>query len=362
MAKLTKPDMSIQWAQTGTIVVPSDGKKQLGWTAEKPGFENMNWLQNRQDSGLSYSFQMGITEWDNATEYQYASGYASYVQYNGIVYKAIQTGTNKNPSTETGYWTRAFDDYGAASTVNSALTSHITNYGTLAGLSNVTTARSNLSVYSIAQCDAAFAPIAGNSGQTFLVGNATSANHALRKSQFDAKTGQATESVAGIAEVATQAETNAGTSDTTIVTPLKLATNLVAKTASISDAKTGTSTTLFMTPSAFKGAFNDTGQQSLTTNGYQKLPGGMIIQWGKYSSGGSTGSIAFSTTFTSTSSVFSINTTPVYNSTITNANAPMTYVKAYNNVGFDFVSGLESEIDDVFHLYGHTFFWFAIGY
>lgn len=285
MAKLTKPDMSIQWAQTGTIVVPSDGKKQLGWTAEKPGFENMNWLQNRQDSGLSYSFQMGITEWDNATEYQYASGYASYVQYNGIVYKAIQTGTNKNPSTETGYWTRAFDDYGAASTVNSALTSHITNYGTLAGLSNITTARSNLSVYSIAQCDAAFAPIAGNSSQTFLVGTATSAGHAVRKSQFDAKTGQADETTAGIAEVATQAETNAGASDATIITPLKLATNLVAKTASISDAKTGTSTTLFMTPSAFKGAFNDTGQQSLTTNGYQKLPGGMIIQWGIYDKG-----------------------------------------------------------------------------
>ena len=285
MAKITKPDISIQWAQAGSISVPSDVKKQTGWTVEKPANEYMNWLQNRQDKGIAYSYQMGISEWDGTTEYQYASGYASYVQYDGVVYKAIQTGTNRTPSTETGYWTRAFDDYGAASTVNNALTNHITNYGTLASLSNVTTARSNLSVYSIAQCDAAFAPIAGNSAQTFLVGTASSANHAVRKSQFDAKTGQADETTAGIMEVATQAETNAGASDLVAVTPLKLATNLTAKTASTADVKTGSSTTLFVTPSSFTGFFNSTGQQGLTTNGYQKLPGGLIIQWGIYDKG-----------------------------------------------------------------------------
>jgi len=222
MSKITKPDLSIQWAQTGTVSTPTDGKKQQGWTAEKPAFEYMNWLQNRQDTGIYYTFQMGVPEWDGNTEYQYASGYASYVQYNGVVYKSIQTGTNKNPSTETAYWERAFDSYGSAATVNTALSNHITNYGTLASLSNVTTARANLSVYSIAQCDATFAPIAGNSSQTFLVGSPSSANHAARKSYVDARTGQANETTAGIAEIATQAETNAGVSDVTVVTPKKL--------------------------------------------------------------------------------------------------------------------------------------------
>ncbi len=232
MSKITKPDISIQWAQAGVIVAPSDAKKQAGWVVEKPAYDYMNWLQNRQDTAIAYTYQMGIPEWDSATEYQYAAGYTTYIQYNGIVYKALQVSTNKNPASETSYWVRAFDSYGSASTVNSALTAHITNYGTLASLSNATTARSNLSVYSIAQVDATFAPIAGNSAQTFLVGSASSADHAVRKSQFDAKTGQADETTAGIMEVATNAESAAGVSDVAAVTPLKLKYTLDNRNAS----------------------------------------------------------------------------------------------------------------------------------
>ena len=97
MSKITKPDVSIQWASAGTINTPSDVKKQTGWVSEKPAYEYMNWLQNRQDTSLAYLFQMGIPEWDSATEYQHSSGYATFIQYNGVVYKALQTGTNKNP-------------------------------------------------------------------------------------------------------------------------------------------------------------------------------------------------------------------------------------------------------------------------
>lgn len=307
MSKITKPDVSIQWASAGTINTPSDVKKQTGWVSEKPAYEYMNWLQNRQDTSLAYLFQMGIPEWDSATEYQYSSSYATFIQYNGVVYKALQTGTNKNPASETAYWVKAFDDFGSASAVNSALTTHITNYGTLAALSNVTTARSNLSVYSIAQCDATFAPIAGNSGQTFLVGSASSANHAVRKSQFDAKTGQATETVAGIAEIATNAEALAGASDTVVLSPLKLQYVLdnksatttakgVVELATNAETITGTDTSRAVTPSNVTGLFADSGRVSFGTNGYQKLPGGLIIQWGSglLTSGGT---VSFPITF-----------------------------------------------------------------
>lgn len=60
----------------------------------------------------------------------------------------------------------------------------------------------------------------------------------------------ASESVAGIVEIATTAEAQALVNDTDAMTPAKLA-------------------------AAFGG-----GNQSPLTNGYQKLPGGLIIQWG----------------------------------------------------------------------------------
>lgn len=318
MSKITKPDISIQWAQAGTIDIPTDGKKQTGWTTEKPAFEYMNWLQNRQDKSIAYTYQMGITEWDGTTEYQYASGYSSYVQYNGVVYKAIQTGTNKTPNTETAYWERAFDKYGSASTVNSALTAHITNYGTLASLSNATTARSNLSVYSIAQCYAAFAPVAGNSAQTFLVGSASSANHAVCKSQLDAKTGQADETTAGIMETATQAETNAEVSDVAAVTPKKLGEYVtqraategrsgVLEIATQSETNTGTDDERAVTPKKLRWGVST----SIGANGYITLPswlGGIIIQWGRsYPVSGDAGGHSVSFPLTFPSAVYHIN-------------------------------------------------------
>lgn len=68
----------------------------------------------------------------------------------------------------------------------------------------------------------------------------------------------ASETVAGKAELATQAEALAGTDDARIMTPLKV-TKL----------------------------FSDTGCQSLAASGYQKLPGGLVIQWGSIALGAS---------------------------------------------------------------------------
>lgn len=67
---------------------------------------------------------------------------------------------------------------------------------------------------------------------------------------------KATETVVGMAEIATQAEALAGTDDERIMTALK-----VMK------------------------LFTDTGRQSLASPGYQKFPGGLILQWGKQSCG-----------------------------------------------------------------------------
>ena len=127
-----------------------------------------------------------------------------------------------------------------AAAVQSNLNTHITDYGTLTGLTNTVTARTNLNVYSKdeaaqkngdasqlfsvangttnneavnkSQLDAK-ADKNGSSSETFSVATATSADHAVRKDQFDAKTGTATVTTAGIVEKATQAEMNAGTAN-----------------------------------------------------------------------------------------------------------------------------------------------------
>ena len=130
MAKIVKPDLTYQWASAagGGSVAPSSAKIQTGHIVEKPNYEYMNWLQNRQDTSIAYTFQMGVPEWDSLVEYQYHANYKSYVQRNGLVYKALQVGTNKDPATEAAYWALAFDNYGSAATVQSNLTTHISNY------------------------------------------------------------------------------------------------------------------------------------------------------------------------------------------------------------------------------------------
>ena len=50
MAKIVKPDYSEQWASAGNIVAPNSVKIQAGYIVEKPNYEYMNWLQNRQDT------------------------------------------------------------------------------------------------------------------------------------------------------------------------------------------------------------------------------------------------------------------------------------------------------------------------
>jgi hypothetical protein len=259
VAKIVKPDLTYQWASAagGGSVAPNSAKIQTGHIVEKPNYEYMNWLQNRQDTSIAYTFQMGVPEWDSLVEYQYHANYKSYVQRNGLIYKALQVGTNKDPATEAAYWALASDNYGSAATVQTNLNTHITNYGTLASLSNAATARSNLSVYSTTQVDSALAlkallagsssqlfnaangtagyevvnksqldtglatkaPVAGNAAQEFAVATATTGNSAVNKTQFDAKTGQATTTNLGISRAASQAEVNALTNTTEYVAP-----------------------------------------------------------------------------------------------------------------------------------------------
>lgn len=111
MVELVKQSMTNIWASAGDIVMPDPSKITAGWAVEIVPRQYWNWMQNRVDNNIAYLLQYGITEWDSTTEYV---ANKSYVQHSGVVYKAILTGVNKNPISETTYWKIAFAESTAA--------------------------------------------------------------------------------------------------------------------------------------------------------------------------------------------------------------------------------------------------------
>lgn len=114
MAVVNKPDMNYGiWAENGNVEIPSSEKVELGWIAEKPLNEQMNWVQNRQDAMLQYINQHGIVEWDNVTTYPINA----FVAREGVVYKALSQNVDKDPTLNTAIWTVAFADFSVVDTI-----------------------------------------------------------------------------------------------------------------------------------------------------------------------------------------------------------------------------------------------------
>lgn len=107
MVDIIKQDMTDIWASSGDVTAPNPAKIATGWVVEAVPRQWWNWFENRQDTNIAYMLQKGIPEWDTFTEYL---NNKSYVQRNNVVYKCIQTGVNKDPATQTAYWTKAFPE------------------------------------------------------------------------------------------------------------------------------------------------------------------------------------------------------------------------------------------------------------
>lgn len=130
-------------------------------------------------------------------------------------------------------------------------------------------------------------------GAGVVVGNGTTGTVTSDGTNIVAAGGvQATETVAGIARVATQTEANNGVLDNIFVTPLKLANYIaqrivqatetvfgIAKVATQALVNAGTDDLTFVTPKKLRNGFS----VSLGANGWVALPswlGGVIFQWG----------------------------------------------------------------------------------
>lgn len=102
MPEISKPTgLSKAWARSGEKREPSDAKKDLGWVAEIPTYQDFNWLDGRQDEAIAHFNQHGIPVWDGGTEYISGKSYAQ--GSNGNIYAAVATSTNINPVTDTDY-------------------------------------------------------------------------------------------------------------------------------------------------------------------------------------------------------------------------------------------------------------------
>lgn len=124
----------------------------------------------------------------------------------------------------------------------------------------------------------------------------------------------ATTDTEGVVELATAAETEAGTAGDKAVTPAGLlertATNArvgLVQLATDEEARTGSSTLKALTPATLAATF----QNIHDDYGFQKMPNGMIIQWGKATVTGvaQPGDILFPTTFPN--KVTNISITPI---------------------------------------------------
>ncbi len=112
----------------------------------------------------------------------------------------------------------------------------------------------------------------------------------------------ATESLAGIIKISTTAQVSVGTDNTTAVSPVKLKARLdsllagvgttfvkltqlateniagIIKISSTAEVSAGTDNTTAVSPAKLKEMF--VSGANVSTNGYQKLPSGVIMQWG----------------------------------------------------------------------------------
>ena len=203
MAVISKPtDINKVWASAGDVLTPSDTKIATGWQVEIPPRQYFNYIDQKQDYAIAHINQHGVAVWDNVTEYQANKSYTQGPT-NGTIYRCVSTHSNQNPETDltNTYWQIAFAGAGDFYTKTETDNLYLAKTQNLADLPNPATARTNLSVYSQAQT--------------------------YTKTEVDAKT-----------TVASQAQAEAGVSNTVIMTPLRTAQAIAALQTSIGIGQT----------------------------------------------------------------------------------------------------------------------------
>ena len=205
------------------------------------------------------------------------------------------------------------------------------------------------------------------------------------KALLDTTDFQATETTNGVSKIATQSEVNEGIEDTKIVTSKKLTESLyslqgviegwtsgqyvkltqlateslegIIKISTTAQVIAGTDDTTAVSPAKLKELY--TAGSSKTQNGYQKLPNGVILQWGTIDYNSNPGEIAVDVVFPSVFPTSCLNVTATRKTLANNLGDGVVGIVSYSSGAVTFQLNIWSN-DGSSGVRGFT--WFAIGY
>lgn len=156
----------------------------------------------------------------------------------GMDYKGAYNASTNTPALDTGSPSISIGDTYAVTVAGTFFTTEV-EVGDILIANNTSADAATAADWDIVQANLTPASIKSQYESNADTNAFTDAEQTLLGNQSGVNTGdevQATESLAGIAEIATQTETNTGTDDTRIVTPLKLATYLGTDDANLNSA------------------------------------------------------------------------------------------------------------------------------
>ena len=255
------------WAATGSVVEPSVGKIATGWQfEEQPPHEYMNWIHRTFGRQLNYLTRAGVAAWSIDTPYVVDS----VSTHEGKVWIALADNTASEPTIGNTDWKWIGSNIDVALTGNPTAptpaqfdddTSIATTAFVQRALGNMQAIRTLTSSATIVTADAGSEiPVAGGVTATLPMLSATPVGSVFH---FIASgTGNRTIQRAG--------------SDTFSISGVGTPTSISLEDGGFVEVIRGTSN---WNVKSSRASF-DAGV-SLSSNGYQRLPSGLIIQWGR---------------------------------------------------------------------------------
>ena len=120
------------WAKSPAKPIrdPGESKYALGWVAEIPTYEVLNYLHNRIDNNILALAERGIFEW--GPDIAYKKGALTWDETNGKIYVALTNNPNVSlvPSQNSVQWAASSVQIPKSSfdNLSTAVNNHITNY------------------------------------------------------------------------------------------------------------------------------------------------------------------------------------------------------------------------------------------